>query len=88
MRLVSTVLDCADPDLSIGTVTKAIGRVWRRVATRAVCLGCTWRHVRLSSTTDLPLIVRSVPYKPDSEIIFPDVATMKALKRLTTILKA
>jgi hypothetical protein len=45
-------------------------------------------HVRLLSTADLLQIIRSVPCRPDSGIVFPNVATMKAWKRLTEILKA
>jgi hypothetical protein len=36
---------------------------------------------------DLPQIIRFVPCRPDSEIIFPNVAAMKAWKRLTAILR-
>jgi hypothetical protein len=44
-------------------------------------------HVRLSSAADLPQIIRSGPCRPDSGIVFPDVAVMKAWKRLIAILK-
>jgi len=45
-------------------------------------------HVWLSSTADLFQVIRSVPCRPDSGIVFPYVATMKVWKRLTEILKA
>jgi hypothetical protein len=88
MTMISAALECASPDMSIGVVIEAIGRVWRRVTVWIVCLRGTWRSVRLSSVADLPQIIRSGPCRPNYEIIFPNVAAMKAWKRLTTILKA
>jgi hypothetical protein len=88
MTVISMALECPSPDMSIGAITEAIGRVWRLVTARAVCLRGTWRHVRLSSAVDLPQIIRFGPCRPNSGIVFPDVVAMKAWKRLTTILKA
>jgi hypothetical protein len=45
-------------------------------------------HVRLSSAPDLLQIRRSGPCRPYSWIVLPDVAAMKAWKKLTAILKA
>jgi len=81
-------LESSTADLRIDAVTEGIGLVWRRVTARAESWDGTWRPVRLSSAADLPQIIRSRPCRTDSGIVFPNVAVMKAWKRLTTILKA
>jgi hypothetical protein len=88
MTVISAAMEFASLDLLIGAVTEGIGRVWRRVTTRAVCLTGTCRHVRLWSGANLLQIIRSIPYRVESRIGFPDVAAMKGWKGLTTILKA
>jgi hypothetical protein len=87
MTVISADLDCKSPYLSTSTVMEAIGLIWRCVIARAMCLRGMWRHVRLSSATDLPRIIRSIPCKPDSEIGFLYVVAMKAWKRQTSIFK-
>jgi hypothetical protein len=88
METFWTALESSTTDLRIDAVTEGIGLVWRRVTTRAERWDDTWRPVWLSSAADLPQIIRSGPCRTDSRIVFPDVAAMKAWKRLTAILKA
>jgi hypothetical protein len=59
------------------------GGNWPSVEARGSTCRKVGRHME-----DLLQIIRSVPCRPDSGIGFPDVATMKAWKKLTAILKA
>jgi hypothetical protein len=87
-------LESAAPDLPIGRATDVVLGAQRRVgawARRLEAVLGMWRRVEaqmvLSAAADLLQIIRSVPCRPDSGIGFPDVATMKAWKKLTAILK-